>query len=95
MDPLLMVGAWAAALVSIVGAARLFYTLILKGLRAVIRDELSAVWVDMQAAEDRFGHIEERLDRLEAGLAALKDQVQRLTELLMAHTSEMSRRHEL
>ena len=89
-----MVGAWAAALVSIVGAARLFYTLILKGLRAVIRDELSAVWVDMQAAEDRFGHIEERLDRLEAGLAALKDQVQRLTELLMAHTSEMSRRHE-
>ena len=89
-----MTGAWAAALVSIVGAARLFYTLILKGLRAVIRDELSAVWVDMQAAEDRFGHIEERLDRLEAGLAALKDQVQRLTELLMAHTTEMSKRHD-
>ena len=90
-----MVGAWAAAIMSVVAAARFFYTLLLRGLRSVIKDELSAVWVDMQAAEDRFGHIEERLDRLEAGLAALKDQVQRLTELLMAHTSEMSRRHEL
>ena len=95
MDPLLMAGAWAAAIMSVVAAARFFYTLLLRGLRSVIKDELSAVWVDMQAAEDRFGHIEERLDRLEAGLAALKDQVQRLTELLMAHTSEMSRRHEL
>ena len=94
MDPLLMAGAWAAAIMSVVAAARFFYTLLLRGLRSVIKDELSAVWVDMQAAEDRFGHIEERLDRLEAGLAALKDQVQRLTELLMAHTSEMSRRHE-
>ena len=95
MDPLLMAGAWAAAIMSVVAAARFFYTLLLRGLRSVIKDELSTVWVDMLAAEDRFGHIEERLDRLEAGLAALKDQVQRLTELLMAHTSEMSRRHEL
>ena len=93
MDPLLMAGAWAAAVMSVVAAARFFYTLLLRGLRSVIKDELSAVWVDMQAAEDRFGHIEERLDRLEAGLAALKEQVQRLTELLMAHTTEMSRRH--
>ena len=89
-----MAGAWAAAIMSVVAAARFFYTLLLRGLRSVIKDELSAVWVDMQAAEDRFGHIEERLDRLEAGLAALKDQVQRLTELLMAHTTEMTRRHE-
>ena len=95
MDPLLMVGAWAAALMSLVAAMRFFYTLIVRGLRAVIRDEISALWVDMQAAEDRFGHIEERLDRLEVGLGQLRDQVQRLTELLMAHTSEMSRRHEL
>jgi len=89
-----MVGAWAAAVMSVVAAARFFYTLILKGLRAVIRDELSAVWVDMQAAEDRFGHIEERLDRLEAAVGGLKDQVQRLTELLMAHTTEMTKRHD-
>ena len=93
MDPLLMAGAWAAAIMSVVAAARFFYTLLLRGLRSVIKDELSSVWVDMQAAEDRFGHIEQRLDRLEAGLAALKEQVQRLTELLMAHTTEMSRRH--
>ena len=94
MDPLLMVGGWAAALMSVVAAARFFYTLLLRGLRSVIKDELASVWVDMQAAEDRFGHIEERLDRLEAGVSALKDQVQRLTELLMAHTTEMTRRHD-
>ena len=94
MDPLLMVGAWAAALMSVVAAMRFFYTLIVRGLRAVIRDEISALWVDMQAAEDRFGHIEERLDRLEVGLGQLRDQVQRLTELLMAHTTEMSKRHD-
>ena len=94
MDGLMMAGAWAAALVSIVGAARLFYNLILRGLRAVIKDELSSVWVDMQAAEDRFGHIEQRLDRLEVAVMQLREQVQRLTELLMAHTTEMTRRHD-
>jgi len=94
MDPLLMVGAWAAAIMSVVAAARFFYTLLLRGLRSVIKDELSAVWVDMQAAEDRFGHIEQRLDRLEVAVMQLREQVQRLTELLMAHTTEMSRRHD-
>ena len=94
MDPLLMVGAWAAAIMSVVAAARFFYTLLIRGLRAVVKDELSAVWVDMQAAEDRFGHIEQRLDRLEVAVGALKDQVQRLSELLMAHTTEMTKRHE-
>jgi len=89
-----MVGAWAAALMSLVAALRFFYTLLLRGLRSVIKDEMSAVWVDMQAAEDRFGHIEERLDRLEAAVGQLREQVQRLTELLMAHTTEMTKRHD-
>ena len=53
MDPLLMVGGWAAALMSLVAALRFFYTLLLRGLRSVIKDELASVWVDMQAAEDR------------------------------------------
>jgi len=89
-----MVGAWAAALMSLVAALRFFYTLLLRGLRSVIKDEMSAVWVDMQAAEDRFGHIEKRLDRLEAAVGQLREQVQRLTELLMAHTTEMTKRHD-
>jgi len=89
-----MVGGWAAALMSLVAALRFFYTLLLRGLRSVIKDEMSAVWVDMQAAEDRFGHIEKRLDRLEAAVGQLREQVQRLTELLMAHTTEMTKRHD-
>ena len=94
MDPLLMFGAWAAALTAILTLARLLYNAIVRGVKAVVRAEISALWVDMQAAEDRFGHIEQRLDRLETGLAQLRDQVQRLTELLMAHTTEMSKRHD-
>jgi len=93
MDPLLMVGAWAAALVSIAGASRLIYNGMVRGLRAVVRDEMSALWVDMQAAEDRFGEVEERLDRLEVALAELREKVDRLTELLVGHVTEMTRRH--
>jgi len=89
-----MVGGWAAALMSLVAALRFFYTLLLRGLRSVIKDEMASVWVDMQAAEDRFGHIEKRLDRLEAAVGQLREQVQRLTELLMAHTTEMTKRHD-
>ncbi|HEY7821983.1 MAG TPA: hypothetical protein VIG24_04075 [Acidimicrobiia bacterium] len=94
MDPLLMFGAWAAALTAILTLARLLYNAIVRGVKAVVRAEISALWVDMQAAEDRFGHIEQRLDRLEAAVNQLRDQVGRLTELLMAHTTEMTRRHE-
>jgi predicted nuclease with TOPRIM domain len=94
MDPVLMVGAWAAALVSIAAASRLIYNGMIRGLRAVVRDEMSALWVDMQAAEDRFGEVEERLDRLEVALAELREKVDRLTDLLVGHVSEMTRRHE-
>lgn len=88
-----MVGAWAAALLSIVGLLRLLYNGMVRGVRAVVRDEISALWVDMQAAEDRFGEVEERLDRLEDALNDLRAKVDRMTELLLAHVSEMTRRH--
>ena len=89
-----MVGAWAAALLAIVGAGRVIYNGMMRGLRAVVRDEVSALWVDMQAAEDRFGEVEQRLDRLEAALTEVREKVDRLTELLVGHVTEMSRRHE-
>ena len=88
-----MFGAWAAALVSISAALRLLYNGMVRGVRAVVRDEVQAIWVDMQAAEDRFGEVEERLDRLEAALSELRDKLDRLTELLVGHVSEMTRRH--
>ena len=89
-----MVGAWAGALLAIVGAGRVLYNGMMRGLRAVVRDEVSALWVDMQAAEDRFGEVEQRLDRLEAALGELREKVDRLTELLVGHVTEMTRRHE-
>jgi uncharacterized protein YhaN len=94
MDPLLMVGAWAAALLSIAAASRLLYNGMVRGVRGVVRDEIAALWVDMQAAEDRFGEVEERLDRFEAALAELQTKVDRMMELLVGHVSEMTRRHD-
>ena len=93
-DPLMMFGAWAAALVSIAAASRLVYNGMVRGVRAVVRDEVKAIWVDMQAAEDRFGEVEQRLDRLEAALDDLRQKLDRLTDLLIGHVSEMTRRHQ-
>ena len=89
-----MFGAWAAACVSIAAAGRLLYNGMVGGVRAVVRDEVKAIWVDMQAAEDRFGEVEHRLDRLEVALAELREKVDRLTDLLVGHVTEMTRRHQ-
>ena len=89
-----MFGAWAAALVSISAAARVLYNGMVRGVRAVVRDEVKAIWVDMQAAEDRFGEVEARLDRLETALSELREKLDRLTDLLIGHVSEMTRRHQ-
>jgi predicted nuclease with TOPRIM domain len=94
MDPLLMVGAWAAALLSIAAAGRLLYNGMVRAVRGVVRDEMKTLWRDMQAAEDRFGEVEERLDRLEVALAELREKVDRMMELLVGHVSEMTRRHD-
>jgi hypothetical protein len=93
MDPLLMAGAWAGALLAIAGASRLIYNGAVRGIRGVVHDEMKVLWVDMQAAEDRFGEIERRLDRFELALTEMREKLDRLTELLIGHVSEMTRRH--
>ena len=44
MDPLLMVGAWAAAVVSIVAAANVMYRAFLKAVKLAVTDEFRKVW---------------------------------------------------
>ncbi|HEY7824280.1 MAG TPA: hypothetical protein VIG24_15670 [Acidimicrobiia bacterium] len=87
MDPLLMVGAWAAAILSLAGTGRLLWKAFVKGVSTVIDDSIRRVWVDMD-------DIERRLDRLEEAVSELQKQVGKMTDLLMAHVAEMTRRHD-
>jgi len=89
-----MVGAWSAALLSVLGLGRLLWKAFVRAVEVILRSELTRIWIDMQHNEDRLGIIEQRLDRLEKSLVALSDQVSQMTELLMHHVSEMTRRHD-
>ena len=81
MDPLLMVGAWSAAILSIAAALRGIYTLFLKAVKAAIREEMSRMWTDQD-------HIEQRLTALELALAYVREQVDTLTKMMQAHIQD-------
>jgi hypothetical protein len=81
MDPLLMVGAWAAALLSIGAAARGVYSLFLKAVKVAIREEMERMWTDQD-------HIEQRLTALEVALGYVREQVEALTAMMQAHIED-------
>lgn len=87
MDGLLMVGAWAGALLAIAGAVRVGWKAFVTAVEKVIEVSISRVWRDMD-------DIEKRLDRLEQSVAELREQVAQMRNLLMAHVAEMTRRHD-
>ena len=78
MDPLLMVGAWAAALLSVGALLRGVYTLFLKAVKAAIREELARVWKDQD-------EIERRLSALETAVSYIRQQVEALTLMMQQH----------
>jgi chaperonin cofactor prefoldin len=80
MDPLLMVGAWAAALLSVGALMRGIYTLFLRAVKAAIREELGRMRTDQD-------HIEQRLDALERAMEYLRRQVDGLTLMMQQHIS--------
>lgn len=86
MDPLLMVGAWAGAILALVGVGRLAWKAFVTAVEAVIEKAIGRVWTDMD-------HIESRLDRLEKQVEELRQQVSQMRDLLLAHVAEMTRRH--
>jgi F0F1-type ATP synthase membrane subunit b/b' len=81
MDPLLMVGAWAAALVAVVGAARLSWNMFEKAVRSILREEISRVHRDMDDIETRFS-------RLETALEALQEALTELRQMMYDHVRE-------
>jgi hypothetical protein len=77
-DPVLMAGAWAAAMLSVAALLRGIYHLFIKAVKAAIREELSRVWTDQD-------HIEQRLTALETSLHYIKQQVEALTLMMQQH----------
>ena len=73
-----MVGAWAAALLSIAAVLRGLYALFLRAVKAAIREELSRMRTDQD-------HIEARLDALERSMYYLRQQVDALTLMMQQH----------
>lgn len=87
MDPVLQAGAWAGAILAVAGLGRLAWGAFVKAVQAVIETSISRVWRDMD-------DIEGRLDRLEQQVNDLREQVRKMADLLMAHVTEMTRRHD-
>jgi hypothetical protein len=78
MDPIVMLGAWSAAVLSVAALLRGAYTVFLKAVKAAIREELARVWTDQD-------HIEQRLTALETSLHYIKQQVETLTRMMQEH----------
>ena len=82
MDPLMMWGAWAAALVSLAAAGKLFLNAFVKATKAAVSEEFRKIWRELDDSE-KWHH--ERFSKFEAALEALREQVQRLEKMMQQH----------
>jgi len=78
MDPLIMAGAWAGALLAIIALGRLAYHGFLKAVKAAIGEELDRVWKDQD-------EIEQRLSALELSMQFVRQQLEELRAMMQAH----------
>ena len=78
MDPLVMAGAWAAALLSIGALLRGIYHLFMRAVKVAIREEMSRMWKDQD-------EIERRLSALETAVAYIREQMEALTLMMQQH----------
>ena len=81
MNLLTMAGGWAAAIIAIAGAGRVFYTLFLKAVRSAIREELGRVWKEQD-------DIEQRLNSLELALKFVRQQLDELRDMMIRHVDK-------
>lgn len=81
MDPLLMAGAWAAAILSIAALSRLAYNGIVRGIRSIFQQELARVWRDMD-------DIENRLSALELSVQFIRQQIEELRRMMESHVQK-------
>ena len=77
-----MVGAWAAAVLAIAGASKLFLNAFVKATKSAVSEEFRKIWRDMDES-DRWH--QERFSSFEKALEELRHQVQRLEQMMQAH----------
>lgn len=80
-----MIGAWAAALMTIVAASKLFLNAFVKATKAAVSEEFRRVWREMDES-DRWH--QERFSAFEAALDELRKQISRLERMMQEHVSK-------
>ena len=78
MDPLVMAGAWAGALLAIAGVGRILWKTFVKAVETVISTSIGRVWRDMD-------DIEKRLSALEVSMQFIKGQIEELRRMMQSH----------
>lgn len=91
-----MVGAWAAALVSVAAALRLAVKAAGTAVRAALSDELRRLWSELESQDQHYHEeMSELRDELRSlarefrpnGGASVRDQLNRLETMLEAHVA--------
>jgi cytochrome c556 len=85
MDPLMMWGAWAAAVVSLGAAGKLLFNAFVKATRAAVSEEFTKVWREMDDT-DRWH--KSKFDDIERALDQLREQVDRLERMMHQHIKD-------
>ena len=78
MDPLLMVGAWAGAILALVALGTAAWKAFVTAVEAVISQSIGRVWKDMD-------DIEKRLSALEISLQFVREQLEELRRMMQQH----------
>ena len=81
MDPLLMVGAWAGAILALVALSTAAWKAFVTAVEAVIAQSIGRVWKDMD-------DIEKRLSALELSLQFVREQLEELRRMMQAHIED-------
>jgi F0F1-type ATP synthase membrane subunit b/b' len=81
MDMLLMLGAWAAAVLAVAALTGAAWKAFVTAVEAVISQAMGRVWKDMD-------DIETRLSALELSLQFVRDQLEELRRMMQAHLED-------
>ena len=81
MDPLVMAGAWAGALLAIIGLGTAAWKAFVKAVESVIEVSIGRVWRDMD-------DIEKRLSALELSMQFVREQLEELRRMMQSHIQD-------
>jgi hypothetical protein len=77
-----MVGAWAAAVLAMAAAGKLFFNAFIKATRLAVSEEFEKVWKELNESDQWH---QERFSKFEMALNELRLQVARLERLMQEH----------